>query len=239
MSDKTKFNPKDYRSDRKPIWCPGCGDFAVLNGLTSAFAELEIPKEDVGLIAGIGCSSRMPMFTDVYGFHTIHGRALCVATGLAVSRPEITVVAVGGDGDGFSIGGNHFIHSCRRNIDITYVVMDNNIYGMTKGQASPTTEEDWKGSNLTPEGPKAPPFDPLRMGLASGATFVARGFSGKPKHLRELIKEGIKHKGFSLIQVISPCITWRPEHMKIKSLIHEGFGQGVTDDQKEARKNLI
>jgi 2-oxoglutarate ferredoxin oxidoreductase subunit beta len=239
MAEDKKYSAKDYRSDRKPIWCAGCGDFAVLSSLTSAFAELEIPKENIGLIAGIGCSSRMPMFTDVYGFHTIHGRALCVATGLAVSRPDVTVVTVGGDGDGFSIGGNHFMQSCRRNVNVTYIVMDNSIYGMTKGQASPTTEEDWTGSSLTPEGTKMPPFEPLRMALSAGATFVARGFSGKPKHLKELIKEGIKHQGFSFIQVLSPCVTWRPDHNDLKKRVHEEFGGGVTDDEKVARKNLL
>jgi len=134
---------KSYKSDIKPIWCPGCGDFAVLSALTKAFAFLDLAKQDLAVISGIGCSSRLPAYFSSYGFHGIHGRALPIASGLKLARPELTVIASGGDGDGFSIGGNHFIHACRRNLDMTYIVMDNEVYGMTKGQASPTTQPDW------------------------------------------------------------------------------------------------
>ena len=132
--------PADYRSAVKPIWCPGCGDYSVLLEITKALAKLQLPREQVAIISGIGCSSRIPAYTSCYGFHGIHGRALPLATGLKVARPELTVLCTGGDGDGFSIGGNHFLHACRRNVDITYIVMDNQVYGMTKGQASPTTD---------------------------------------------------------------------------------------------------
>jgi hypothetical protein len=151
--------------------------------------RLALPPERVALVAGIGCSSRLPAYTRVYGFHGVHGRALPVATGLAVSRPELTVIATGGDGDGFSIGGNHFIHACRRNVNLTYLVMDNAVYGMTKGQASPTTETDWTGSRLAPQGTHQPPFRPLEMALAAGAPFVARGFSNAPNELARMIAE--------------------------------------------------
>jgi len=156
------IKPKLYKSGVKPVWCPGCGDFGVLNAVGKAFAGLALPRERIALISGIGCSSRLPAYASVYGFHGIHGRALPMATGLAVSRPDLTVMAVGGDGDGFSIGGNHFLHACRRNVNLTYVVMDNAVYGMTKGQASPTTEPDWQGSKLTPEALGSPISAPLK-----------------------------------------------------------------------------
>lgn len=127
---------KDFKSDIKPVWCPGCGDFSVLSAVTKALAELQLRPEKVAVVSGIGCSSRIPAYTNVYGFHGVHGRALATATGLKLARPDMTVVVTGGDGDGFSIGGNHFLHACRRNVDMTYIVMDNEVYGMTKGQAS-------------------------------------------------------------------------------------------------------
>ncbi|HEY5715708.1 MAG TPA: thiamine pyrophosphate-dependent enzyme, partial [Psychromonas sp.] len=136
----TKENPRFYKSQQKPIWCVGCGDHSVLNSLSKGLAQLELAREQVAIVSGIGCSSRLPAYTSVYGFHGIHGRALAIATGLKTARPELTVLAVSGDGDCFSIGTNHFIHTCRRNVDMTLIVMDNHIYGMTKGQVSPTTE---------------------------------------------------------------------------------------------------
>jgi 2-oxoglutarate ferredoxin oxidoreductase subunit beta len=173
-AQKKAYKAKDYKSDLKPIWCPGCGDYTVLNSITRALAELALPPEEVAVVSGIGCSSRIPAYTSVYGFHGVHGRALPVATGLKLARPDLTVLVTGGDGDGFSIGGNHFLHACRRNVDLTYIVMDNQVYGMTKGQASPTTSPDWEGSKLTPEGTGINPFQPLVVGLASGANFIAR-----------------------------------------------------------------
>ena len=134
---------QDFKSDIKPIWCPGCGDYSVLTALAKACAELARPRARIALISGIGCSSRLPAYTNVYGFHGVHGRALALATGVKLARPDLTVIAAGGDGDGLSIGGNHFLHACRRNVDMTYILMDNQVYGMTKGQASPTTAPDW------------------------------------------------------------------------------------------------
>lgn len=213
---------KDYKSDYKPVWCPGCGDFSVLAAITKALAELRIPREDCAVISGIGCSSRIPAYTSVYGFHGIHGRALASATGLKVARPDLTVVATGGDGDGFSIGGNHFLHACRRNVDMTYVVMDNEVYGMTKGQASPTTPSDWEGSKLTPHGTGVSPFNPLSVALSAGASFVARGFAGDPNGAAKLIAQAMQHKGFSFVQILSPCVTFRPEQAEWKKIVRKG-----------------
>jgi len=232
--------PGDYKSDIKPVWCPGCGDFAVLSALTKALVEMALPRETVGLVTGIGCSSRLPAYLAVYGFHAIHGRALPVATGLKAARPDLTVIAAGGDGDGFSIGGNHFVHACRRNVDLTYVVMDNAVYGMTKGQASPTTEADWTGSKLTPDGTGTPPFRPLEMALSSGANFIARGFSGNPNQVAKLICEAVAHPGFSLVQVLSPCVTFRPEQRDLKKVVHPDWdGMPPATDRREAFLRLL
>ena len=223
---------KDFKSDYKPVWCAGCGDFGVLNALTKAMAALELKPENVAMVAGIGCSSRIPAYTTVYGFHGVHGRALPLAAGLAVSRPELTVIATGGDGDGFSIGGNHFLHACRRNVNMTYLVMDNSVYGMTKGQASPTTECDWTGSKLSPLGTHQPPLQPLELALAARAPFIARAFSNSPNELARIMTEAIKFEGFAFVQILSPCITFRPEQLGWKKRVHEGFEP--TDDRAAA-----
>ncbi len=222
------IKPKDYKTDIKPIWCPGCGDFATLSALTKTLAFMQLKKEQVSIISGIGCSSRLPAYIDSYGFHGVHGRALALASGLKAARPTQTVIAVGGDGDGFSIGGNHFMHACRRNMDITYIVMDNHVYGMTKGQPSPTTEPDWV-SKLTPHGSGIRPFQPLAIALSSGAGFVARGFAGDPSGLAKLIFEGLRHQGFSFIQVLSPCPTFRPEQKLWKQQV-QPWPFDTTDD---------
>jgi 2-oxoglutarate ferredoxin oxidoreductase subunit beta len=232
------FTAADYKSDLKPVWCPGCGDYAVLSSITKALAEIGRPPEEVALISGIGCSSRIPAYTSVYGFHSIHGRALPVATGLKAARPDLTVLVAGGDGDGFSIGGNHFVHACRRNVDMTYIVMDNSVYGMTKGQASPTTEPDWTGSKLTPEGPGVAELQPLEIALSAGANFIARGFAGKPNHVAELICQGVATPGFSLIQVLSPCVTFRPEQRGYKDQVHQDWETAATD-RKDAFMRLM
>ncbi|GAB6051509.1 2-oxoacid:ferredoxin oxidoreductase subunit beta [Magnetospira thiophila] len=229
---------KAFKSEYKPVWCPGCGDFSVLSSITKALSEWGRQTEDVAVISGIGCSSRIPAYTSVYGFHGVHGRALALATGLKVARPDLTVLATGGDGDGFSIGGNHFIHACRRNVDLTYVVMDNEVYGMTKGQASPTTSPDWTASKLTPHGTGVSPFNPLGVALAAGATFIARGFAGDPNGLAKLILEGIQHPGFAMIQALSPCITFRPEQRDWKKVVREA-PVGRTDDPSRAGRMLM
>lgn len=224
-----EYDDTDYRSEVKPVWCPGCGDYSVLSALTAALADMNLAPENVALVSGIGCSSRIPAYTNVYGFHGVHGRALPIATGLKLARPDMTVLVASGDGDGLSIGGNHFLHACRRNVDMTYIIMDNQVYGMTKGQASPTTEPDWVGSRLTPEGTRVNAFDPLVIALAAGAGFIARCFSGDPVQLAETLVEAINHPGFSVVQILSPCVTFRPEQREWKNLVRPMPREYATD----------
>lgn len=209
---------KDFKSGAHPIWCPGCGDFGVVAALERGLALHGRPPHEVVLVSGIGCSSRLPAYTTCYGFHGVHGRALALASGVKLARPDLEVIAVGGDGDGYSIGGNHFIHACRRNVDMLYIVMDNRVYGMTKGQPSPTTEPDWD-SDIAPGGIGLRPFNPLSLAIATGANFVARGFAGHPQDLADLIVEGIRWPGFAFIEVLSPCITFRPEEFEWKTKV--------------------
>ena len=231
------YAPKDYKSDVKPVWCPGCGDYSVLMAFQKAFAELALLPEEIAVISGIGCSSRIPAYVNCYGFHGVHGRALALGTGLKIARPDITVVVAGGAGDGFSIGGNHFLHAARRNVDLTYVVMDNRVYGMTKGQPSPTTEPDWD-SALAPGDTGLRPFHPLVIALASGANFVARGFSGDPNGCARLIVEGIRHPGFSFIEIMSPCVTFRPDQREWKGMVRPS-PVAPTDDPARAARRLM
>jgi 2-oxoglutarate ferredoxin oxidoreductase subunit beta len=225
---------KDYKSSIKPVWCPGCGHFAVLSAMTKALAHLGLAKEQVAMVSGIGCSSRLPAYVHSYGFHGVHGRALAVASGLKAARPDLTVIVAGGDGDGFSIGGNHFLHACRRNMDMTYVVMDNEVYGMTKGQASPTTAPDWARSKMTPHGTGVRRFKPAALALASGASFVARGFSGNPNELTRLLVQAIQHPGFAFVQVLSPCQTFRPEQRDWKHQVRACRHQPTTNPAEAA-----
>ncbi len=227
----------NFKSDYKPIWCPGCGDYTVLSSITKALAIIQRPPHEVAVVSGIGCSSRMPAYTTCYGFHGVHGRSLAAATGLKVARPDLTVLVTGGDGDGYSIGGNHFLHACRRNVDMTYIVMDNHVYGMTKGQASPTTEPDWD-NKLSPGGTGIRAFNPLVIALASGANFVGRAFSGDPKSCAEIIAQGIRHPGFSFIEVLSPCITFRPEQREWKQMVHPS-SVAATDDPARAARRIM
>jgi 2-oxoglutarate ferredoxin oxidoreductase subunit beta len=196
-----------YKSETRPDWCPGCGDFGVLNALIQAVANLEIDPKDLFVVSGIGCSSNLPGFIHSYGFHSLHGRAMPIATGARLANPDLNVVVTGGDGDGYGIGMGHFVHAMRRNLDITYIVMDNQVYGLTTGQASPTSQQGF-ATKSSPMGTIEQPVNPIALALIAGATYVSRGFSGDPKHLTELIQNGIKHKGFALIDVFSPCVTW-------------------------------
>jgi 2-oxoglutarate ferredoxin oxidoreductase subunit beta len=198
---------------------------------------MELPREQIAMISGIGCSSRLPAYLNTYGFHGVHGRALAVASGLKAARSDLTVIVSGGDGDGFSIGGNHFLHACRRNMDLTYVVMDNQVYGMTKGQASPTTASDWRHSKLTPHGPGMRRFQPAAMALAAGASFVARGFSGQPSDLTRILVEAIRHPGFSFVHVLSTCQTYRPDQRAWKERVHPCELE-PTDDPVQAASRL-
>lgn len=233
-----ELTPRCYKSNIKPVWCPGCGDFSVLASITKALSALRLRREEVSVVSGIGCSSRIPAYLSVYGFHAVHGRALTVATGLKVARPDLTVLVASGDGDGFSIGGNHFLHACRRNLDLTYIVMDNQVYGMTKGQASPTTDPEWEAGKLTPGGTGINPFQPLVIALASGATFIARCSSSDQNGTADTIAEAIRHPGFSFVQVLSPCVTFRPEQRGWRDLVHPAPVEPTDDPSRAARRLL-
>jgi len=199
---------KDYRSDLDPVWCSGCGDFGVLKGLTQALADLEIAPERLAVVSGIGCSSRLPGYTRSYSFNTLHGRALPIASGLKLARPDMTTVVVGGDGDGFSIGLGHLPHAIRRNVDITYAVLDNGLYGLTKGQASPTTPRDVKRRQHM-AGEADEPLNPLMIVLSSGCGFVARTHAGNLPHVREMLRLAIAYRGFAFVQVLAACVTFQ------------------------------
>ena len=201
----------DLKGKVDPDWCPGCGDYGVLAAVQKALVELQIPKHEVVTVSGIGCSSNFPGFIDTYGMHTLHGRSLPVASGMKLANHEMTVLVTGGDGDGFGIGAGHFVHTMRRNLDLTYIVMDNQIYGLTTGQTSPTSRIGMKTKSM-PFGNVDAPVNPVSLALSAGATFVARGFSADQRQLTELIKRAIQHKGFSFIDVFSPCITYNHDN---------------------------
>lgn len=211
------IKPKDFKSDLKPIWCPGCGDFGVVKAIYEAFAACELKAHEIAFLSGIGCSSRIPGYTTAYGFNSVHGRSLPMAVGVKLANPELTVLAAGGDGDGFSIGGGHVSHAVRRNPDMTYIVMDNHIYGLTKGQASPTTEPGTV-SVTTPYGIVEEPINPVLLVLAYGAGFVAQGSTSDLKQLAKLIEAGIRYPGFAFINVESPCVTYGRDEDQVKAL---------------------
>lgn len=198
---------KEFRNNVKPNWCPGCGDFSVQAAIQRAAANVGLEPEQLAVISGIGCSGRISGYINAYGLHGIHGRALPIAQGVKLANRELTVIASGGDGDGFAIGMGHTVHAIRRNLDVTYIVMDNQIYGLTKGQTSPRSAEGFK-TKSTPEGSIESTLSPLEIALSAGATFVAQSFSSDLKQLTTLIEQGLQHKGFSLINVFSPCVTF-------------------------------
>jgi len=206
---------KDFKSELKPIWCPGCGDYGVLQAVYRALAAIGRAPHDVAFVSGIGCSSRIPGYTTAYGFNTVHGRALPIAQGIKLSNPELLVLAAGGDGDGFSIGGGHVAHCIRRNPDITYLVMDNHIYGLTKGQLSPTSPRGLSTASSV-YGSLEDPVNPLLYVLAYGARFVAQGTPADMAGLASMIEEGIRFPGFAFINVQSPCITYGQPDAQLK-----------------------
>jgi 2-oxoglutarate ferredoxin oxidoreductase subunit beta len=201
----------DLKGKVDPDWCPGCGDFGVLAAVQKALVELQIPNHQVATVSGIGCSSNFPGFINTYGMHTLHGRSLPVASGLKLANHELTVLVTGGDGDGFGIGCGHFVHAMRRNINLNYFVLDNQVYGLTTGQTSPTSRIGMK-TKSNPYGNMDTPVNPITLALSAGATFVGRGFSGDQKHLTELIKQAIQHKGFSFLDIFSPCVTYNHDN---------------------------
>ena len=198
---------KDLITKDKPNWCPGCGDYGVLVAVKNAMVELDLSPTSTAIATGIGCGSKINHWVKCYGFEGLHGRPLPVATGIKLSNPKLDVIAVGGDGDGYGLGMGHFIHAMRRNLNITYIVQNNQIYGLTTGQTSPTSERGTK-TKSTPKGAIELPVNPIELAFASGATYIARGYAGDLPHLSKLIAEGIKHKGFALIDVFQPCVTF-------------------------------
>lgn len=195
---------KDFMSDQMVRWCPGCGDYSILSQVQTVFANLGLPKEQIAVIAGIGCSSRFPYYVDTYGFHTIHGRAPAIATGLKTTRPELSVWVVSGDGDALSIGGNHLIHLFRRNVDLNLMLFNNRIYGLTKGQYSPTSEAG-KRTKSSPMGSLERPFDPITLALGAGAAWVARSVDVFTTHLRDTLETAHAHRGTSFVEIYQNC----------------------------------
>jgi 2-oxoglutarate ferredoxin oxidoreductase subunit beta len=230
---KKVITVNDFNGKVKPDWCPACGNFSQLTAIKGALAELQIEPKNTVIVSGIGCSSNLPEFIKVYGFHGLHGRVLPVASGIKWANSDLTVIGYGGDGDGFFEGTQHFFHTAKRNVDITYIVSDNQIFGLTTGQASPTSEIGFV-TKSTPDGNIEKPVNPLTFGLAAGATFVARAFSGDPKHLTEIIKKGIQHKGFSFIDVMSPCVTFNKlnTYEYFRKRVYKYEAQDLTDFSK-------
>jgi len=222
-----KLTRKDFTSDQDVRWCPGCGDYSILAQVQKVFPELGVPKENVVFISGIGCSSRFPYYMNTYGFHSIHGRAPAIATGLKVSRPDLMVWVVTGDGDGLSIGGNHLMHALRRNVDLKILLFNNRIYGLTKGQYSPTSELG-KVTKSTPAGSADHPLNPLLLALGADATFVARTIDVEAKHQQDIIKRAAEHKGATFVEILQNC-----------NVFNDGAFSSLTDRETKADTQLI
>lgn len=201
---------KDFVSDQIVRWCPGCGDYGILTAVQKAMPELGVPKENIAFVSGIGCSSRFPYYMNTYGFHTIHGRAPAIASGLKIMRPDLSVWLITGDGDALSIGGNHLIHLLRRNLDINVLLFNNEIYGLTKGQYSPTSTKGTVAKS-TPDGSIDNPFAPLKLALGAGGTFLARTYDKDMKHMEKIVKAAHAHKGTSFVEVLQNCVIFNDE----------------------------
>src|SRR6185436_19940616 len=221
------LKPQDFASDQEVRWCPGCGDYSILAQMKKALATLGVPREKMVFVSGIGCSSRFPYYMNTSGFHTIHGRAPTFATGLKLARPDLQVWVVTGDGDGLSIGGNHFLHAIRRNIDVKIVLFNNRIYGLTKGQYSPTSEIG-KKTKSTPYGSIDHPFTPLSVALGSDATFVARTIDTETQHMQAVLKRAAEHKGSAFIEIYQNC-----------NVFNDGAFEYVTTKETKADTQLV
>ena len=226
-TDPSLLNKKDFQTDQDVRWCPGCGDYSILKQVQTVLPTLGIPKENIVVISGIGCSSRFPYYMNTFGLHTIHGRAPAIVSGIKSLRPELSVWMITGDGDALSIGGNHLIHLLRRNMDVKVLLFNNRIYGLTKGQYSPTSEQG-KKTKSTPMGSLEEPFNPLRLALAAGASFVARSVDVEPKHLQEILKAAAAHQGTALIEIYQNC-----------NIFNDGAFEGVTNRKTKADNQLI
>ncbi|MBK8165511.1 MAG: 2-oxoacid:ferredoxin oxidoreductase subunit beta [bacterium] len=205
MSELQQLKAKDFKSDQEIRWCPGCGDYSIIAGVQNVLADIGVARENVVMVSGIGCSSRFPYYMETYGFHGIHGRANAIATGVKVANPDLQVWVITGDGDGLSIGGNHMIHSLRRNVDLKIILFNNEIYGLTKGQYSPTSPQGLQ-TKTSPFGSVDAPFNPLMLALGSGATFVARTLDTQPKHMKEVLAAAATHKGSAFVEVWQNCV---------------------------------
>ena len=224
MSDVQQLKAKDFKSNQEVRWCPGCGDYSIISSVQSVLAELGRDKDNVVMVSGIGCSSRFPYYMDTYGFHSIHGRANAIATGVKVANPDLETWVITGDGDGLSIGGNHMIHSLRRNVNLKIILFNNEIYGLTKGQYSPTTPQGQK-TKTSPFGSVDAPFNPLQLALGAGATFVARTLDVRPKHMKAVLKAAAEHKGAAFVEVWQNCVIFNDGAFK------EWSERKVRDDQ--------
>lgn len=220
-----------YRSQDLPTWCPGCGYFGIVDAFYKACRELNLKQENIVTVSGIGCSGRTPIFINSYGFHTLHGRSIPVASGLKLAREDLTVFAVAGDGDALGIGGGHLPHVARKNINITFLLFDNSIYGLTKGQSSSTTPYEMR-TNSHPAGNPDTPLNPVKLALAYGASFVARGYAGDPRGLKQIIKEATLHQGFSFVQILTPCVTFDKENKTWKNLKEKVHDLNLRNEEK-------
>jgi len=208
-----EYKLSDYKTEVHNDWCPGCGDFGILNSIQMSLSDLKIPPHDVALFSGIGCSGKTPHFIHTYGIHTLHGRVLPFAQGAKLSNPNLKIIAVGGDGDGLGIGSGHFVNAGRRNVNMTYIIYNNGVYGLTKGQAAPTLKLGMKTKSL-PQPNMNDSINPISLAIISGFTFIARGYSYDIKHLKDVIKKGILHNGLSYIDVLQPCPTYNDINTK-------------------------
>jgi len=208
-----EYKISDYKTEVHNDWCPGCGDFGILNSIQMSLSDLKIPPHDVALFSGIGCSGKTPHFIHTYGIHTLHGRVLPFAQGAKLSNPNLKIIAVGGDGDGLGIGSGHFVNAGRRNVNMTYIIYNNGVYGLTKGQAAPTLKLGMKTKSL-PQPNMNDSINPISLAIISGFTFIARGYSYDIKHLKDVIKKGILHNGLSYIDVLQPCPTYNDINTK-------------------------
>jgi len=227
LVEEVVLSPKDFATDQDVRWCPGCGDYSILKQVQSIMPELGIKKKDIVFISGIGCSSRFPYYMDTFGMHSIHGRATAIASGLKISRPELSVWVVTGDGDALSIGGNHLIHMIRRNFDLNVLLFNNEIYGLTKGQYSPTSPEG-KVTKSTPIGSLDHPFNPLKLCLGADSTFIARTMDRDPKHQREVLLKGSQHVGTSMIEIYQNC-----------NVFNDGAFEVFTDKSSKKEETLF
>ena len=230
-----EYQAKDYKSDLKPIWCPSCGDFGVVSAIYKALSRIGRPPHEIAFVSGIGCSSRIPGYTTAYGFNSVHGRALPIAQGIKLANPELLVLVAGGDGDGFSIGGGHVPHAIRRNLDLTYILMDNQIYGLTKGQLSPTSPRGLKTASSI-HGSLEQPVNPLLYVLGYGAGFVAQGTPADMPGLADVIEEGIRYPGFAFVNVQSPCVTYGQEDQQLR--VHKQKMKSLKDLSHDATDRL-